>query len=101
MAQVPRATVEFVQLHLVATLEGAHLVLRMADGARHSEIPIIAEDPLDSLARYEATAMQRASRPPARPLWSLDQLDTALRRQGYERTAPWREGPSAEITRHD
>ncbi|WP_432562626.1 hypothetical protein [Kineococcus sp. SYSU DK003] len=84
-----------LHLRLVATLQDDQLVLTMLDGREHSRI--FVDDGMDAagLELYELGAV------PARLLWSLEELDAALDRNGYARTTPWRFGPTAEITRVD
>ena len=81
---------------LTASLERGVLVLTTHDGTEHSRLPVADEDALAALARIEAGDDD------VRLLVSLDALDAALSRNGYQRTSEWSEGltggPVAEVT---
>lgn len=79
-----------------ATLHGDELVLTMANGAVHSRIPV--DDTMDA-----GEALQRISdgTMPVRLLWSHDELDEALARDGWSRVSAWHYGPTADVQRLD
>ena len=96
-----------LRLRLLVRLDGDHLALSTADGVEHSRVGIEDVDPIEVLQRLEAG---EACDDTVRTVWSIDQLDAALTRCGYQRTTPWRPappphdgappaGPSAEVTR--
>lgn len=62
------------------------MVLRRRDHAEHSRWPIAEEDSLVALERLEAGGALTPG------LWSLTALDTALTREGYQRTSDWSSG---------
>jgi hypothetical protein len=79
-----------------ATLAVDELVLTMADEAVHSRIPLDDTlDPAEVLTRISDGTM------PVRLLWSHDDLDEALARDGWSRISPWRYGPTADVQRID
>jgi hypothetical protein len=79
-----------------ATLAGDELVLTMANGTVHSRIPVDdTMDPAEALERMSDGTM------PVRLLWSHDELDEALARDGWSRVEPWRYGPCADVQRID
>ncbi|WP_328291308.1 hypothetical protein OG218_00825 [Kineococcus sp. NBC_00420] len=80
----------------LARLDGDDLVLTMRDGAVHSRIPgDDTMDPAEALERISEGTM------PIRLLWSHDELDEALARDGWSRVGEWRYGPSADVQRID
>lgn len=79
-----------------ATLAGDELVLTMRNGAEHSRIPVDdTMDPAEAMERMHDGTM------PVRLLWSHDELDEALARDGWSRVGSWRYGPTADVQRID
>jgi hypothetical protein len=79
-----------------AHLVGDELILTMANGTVHSRIPVDdTMDPVEALERISSDTM------PVRLLWSLDELDEALARDGWSRVGDWRYGPECDVQRID
>lgn len=79
-----------------ATLASDELVLTMHNGAEHSRIPVDdTMDPVEAMERMHQGTM------PVRLLWSYEELDEALARDGWSRVGEWRYGPSADVQRID
>lgn len=81
---------------LYATCQGGEVVLRRRDGAPHSRLPVADLDPIEQLIALEAGTA------PTPHTWSHAELDQALARARWTRTAPWtadEDGrPSAPVT---
>lgn len=79
-----------------ARLDGDELVLTIANGTVHSRIPVDdTMDPAEALEHINNGTM------PVRLLWSYEELDRALARDGWARVGEWHYGPAADVVRID